>query len=121
MRGRDQTLKYIHRNLLHSVGPIAGFLSKLIESEAVEPDKVMEYTSATLVLMESCAAKILVARRENAIREFNTALLNDVGPLPDDNATDLIFGSSSLKSLTDLQRDRAQMNKLVDHAAKKQN
>ena len=119
MRGRDQTLQEIHHNLLHAVGPIAELLSMLTEGQIPEPGKNVEYISATLVLMGSSAARILTARRKNAICELNPSLASEVGCLPNDKETNLVFGPTNLKSLTELQRDKAQMDKLNDRPAKK--
>ena len=45
--------------------------------------------------------------------------MNKVGTLPHDKESNLVFGPSNLKSLTELQRVCTQMDKLSDHLAKK--
>ena len=69
--------------------------------------------------MGSSATRILTARLKNAIRELNPTLVSEIGTLPNDKETNLVFGPANLKSLTELQRDKAQMDKLNDRPAKK--
>ena len=96
MKARDYTFKEIHKDLLHAVGPIAELLAKLPDGHQVEPVKLIQYKSATLILMGSSAARILAARRKNAIREFNHSLITEVSNLSRDNDTNLVFGSDNL-------------------------
>ena len=68
MKARDYTFKEIHKDPLHAVGPIAELLAKLTNGQQVEPNKLILYISGTLILMGSSAARILTARRKNAVR-----------------------------------------------------
>ena len=119
MKARDYTFKEIHKGLLHAVGPIAELLAKLTNDQQVEPNKLIQYISATLILMGSSVARILTARRKNAIRELNPSLTTEVPNLPRDNDTNLLFGPENFKRLTETQRDKAQMDRLIERPPKR--
>ena len=121
MKGRDETLRDIQRTTLHSVGPLCELITKIYQGQIISQDQIVEYVSATLVLLGSTTANIVLARRKNAIRAVNSALVNEVESLPHDDQTSLVFGPDNLKTLIDAQKERSTFEKLAaERPAKRQ-
>ena len=121
VKGRDETLRDIQRTTLHSVGPLCELITKIYQGQIISQDQIVEYASATLVLLGSTTANIVLARRKNAIRAVNSALVNEVESLPHDDQTSLVFGPDNLKTLIDAQKERSTFEKLAaERPAKRQ-
>ena len=121
VKGRDETLRDIQRTTLHSVGPICELITKIYQGQIISQDQLVEYASATLVLLGYTTANIVLARRKNAIRAVNSALVNEVESLPYDDQTSLVFGPDNLKTLIDAQKERSTFEKLAaERPAKRQ-
>ena len=99
VKGRDETLRDIQRTTLHSVGPICELITKIYQGQIISQDQIVEYASATLVLLGYTTANIRsTGKEENAIRAVNS--VNEVESLPYDDQTSLVFGPDNLKLLS---------------------
>ena len=64
VQGRDETLKEIQCATLHSVGPLCYRITKIYQDQIISKDQIVKYASATLVLLVSTTANIVLARRK---------------------------------------------------------
>ena len=121
VKTRDDTLKDIQRTTLQAVGPLCELITKVSHGHIITQDQMVEYASATLVLLGSTATKILLARRKNAIKSVNPALVSELQSLKCNEQSEFVFGPDNLKALSDAQKDRSTFDKLAaDRPAKRQ-
>ena len=121
VKAREDILKDIQRITLHTVGPLCELITKVSEGQIITQEKIVEYASATRVLLGSVSTKLLLARRKNAIKAVNPALVSEVESLPHEEQTNFVYFADNLKSLIDTQRDRSTLQKLsADRTGKRQ-
>ena len=62
VKARDDILKDIQRITLHTVGPLCELITKVSERQITTQEQIVDYASATLVLLGSVSTKLLLAR-----------------------------------------------------------